>query len=114
MEAFIDKRPWGWERWFVSGKPVTVKILHIDPNARISLQKHNKYRIELWRILSGRAKVTLGQNIKELGPGEEVEVEFGMIHRLEAFDEPVEVLEIISGDFDEKDIIHIDDDYGRT
>jgi len=112
MEKYSEKRPWGGFEQFTFNEISTVKILTIDPGQKFSLQYH-KNREEFWRFLDNPAKVTIGDEVKELKGGDEVVIKPGMNHRIEALDKQVNVLEISFGEFDEGDIVRIEDSYGR-
>ena len=45
--------------------------------------------------------------------GDEVLISRGENHRIEAYSKPVNILEISFGNFSEKDVVRIEDDYGR-
>ncbi len=77
-----------------------------------SLQKHAK-RTEFWKILSGSGTVTAGEKQHAAHAGDEFMIESGMLHRVEAGTEPVVFLEIALGEFDEADIVRLEDRYGR-
>lgn len=110
---FTEERPWGWFREFVKNENVTVKILFVKKGEVFSLQKHN-HRNEFWRILIGKPNVTIGDETVSAKPGDEFEILPEMEHRIRALDNDVEVLEISKGEFDENDIVRIEDKYGRT
>jgi len=112
MEKYIEKRPWGGFEQFTFNEISTVKILTILPGQKFSLQRHEN-REEFWRFLDNPAKVTIGDDVKELKGGDEIAIPPKTNHRIEAFDKPVNVLEISFGEFDEGDIVRIEDAYGR-
>lgn len=109
----VDKRPWGGFEQFTHNEISTVKILTVNPKKRFSLQYHEK-REEFWRILEGRCKVTIGNKTFRGKPGDEFKIPKKRKHRIEALDKVVKVLEISFGKFDEKDIIRLEDDFGRV
>jgi len=112
MEKYSEKRPWGGFERFTLNEISTVKLLTINPGQKFSLQYHEK-REEFWRFLDNPAKVTIGDKVKEMVGGDEVVIKPGMNHRIEALSEPVNVLEISFGEFDENEIVRIEDAYGR-
>ena len=65
-------------------------------------------------MLDNPAKITLGNKTFKAKKGDEFIIERGMNHRIEGLDKDVHVLEISFGRFDEKDIIRIEDDFGRV
>jgi len=112
MEKYEEKRPWGGFERFTFNEISTVKILTISPGQKFSLQRHEN-REEFWRFLDNPAKVTIGDEIKEMKGGDEVIIPVKTNHRIEALDKVVRVLEISFGEFDEGDIVRLEDSYGR-
>ena len=113
MKTIVVEKPWGKFQELTKSESTTVKILTINPHHALSLQYHN-HRSEFWKILLGHPTVTIGDKVVVASPEEEFRIEVGKSHRLEAGDELVEVLEISYGDFDENDIIRLEDKYGRA
>ena len=110
---YKEERPWGfWER-FVDNEKVTVKLLHLLPGKRISLQRH-KMRTEFWRIIKGSGTVTIGEETRDIGTDEEVLIPVGTLHRLEAGPNGLSWLEIMQGEYDENDNERVEDDFGRA
>jgi mannose-1-phosphate guanylyltransferase/mannose-6-phosphate isomerase len=81
----------------------------------LSSQYHHK-RDELWVVLDPGARVELGGVVVDPDIGEELFIPRGTVHRLSAArgDEPVRILEVSFGEFDEGDIVRLDDAYGRA
>lgn len=113
MKKRIDKKLWGWEEIYSVNKKSSVKVLNVKPRQKFSLQKH-KHRAELWRIVEGNCKVWLENKKIRAKPGDEFFIPAGKLHRVEAFSKTVKVLEISFGKFDAKDIVRVEDDYGRA
>ena len=112
-EIFIVERPWGNFQQFVSNHQVTVKIITVQPGHRLSLQTHD-HRGELWQILDLPIEVTIGDRTWSAEPGETVWVPPHTVHRMANHgDGPGRLLEIAFGDFDEADIVRLQDDYAR-
>ncbi|MFC1787921.1 phosphomannose isomerase type II C-terminal cupin domain [Patescibacteria group bacterium] len=109
---FVTKKPWGKFETFCSNQEVTVKILNLNPGGKISLQFHHN-RSEFWRVLKGGGKVTVGDRVIDSSVGDEFKIDKEVVHRIEAGEEGIEILEISAGDFDEDDIVRIKDDYQR-
>ena len=107
-------RPWGWYDSIESGKNFQVKKLHVNPGAKLSLQKHHK-RAEHWVVVSGTATVTNGENYLTLTKGESTYIPVGVIHALEnKTNQALEIVEVQSGTYlGEDDIIRFEDIYGR-
>lgn len=112
-EFFTEKRPWGEFRQFVKNKNVTVKIITINKGEATSLQLHHQ-RSEFWKILSGKGEVMIGDNKITVKKDDELFVPKETPHRLSSPEENLEILEISSGNFDEEDIVRLEDNYGRT
>ena len=112
-KVFQIERPWGNFRQFTKNESSTVKIITVKPNEILSLQSH-KHRAEFWHVLSGSGTVEIGDIKKEVKTGGEFEIEIGEKHRLGAGGSGIQILEIATGDFDEEDIVHYEDKYGRT
>ena len=113
MEIKNGKRPWGFFRQFTQSEQSTVKLINVKDGQRLSLQYHLK-RSEFWVVLVGNPKVTIGDMEKVAKVGDEFEIPQKAIHRIEAPDGDVQILEIAFGDFDEDDIVRIEDAYGRV
>ncbi|MFA5736627.1 MAG: phosphomannose isomerase type II C-terminal cupin domain [Candidatus Paceibacterota bacterium] len=112
LDIYQEERPWGHFRQFVKNLPVTVKIISVKPNEALSVQSHEK-RSEFWHVLKGDGFFLLDGEERPIVTGEEVEILTGVKHSLRAGEVGVEILEISSGDFDEKDEIRYQDRYGR-
>ena len=110
---YEETRPWGNFRRFTSNEPSTVKIITILPGQSLSLQTHQK-RSEFWHILSGNGVVDIDNVGSEALKGSEFFIEIGQTHRATAHDNPLEILEVAFGEFDESDISRIEDKYGRA
>jgi len=113
MDKYSEKRPWGKFDRYTNNQKSTVKILTILPDAKLSLQYHNK-RDEFWKILKGNPTIFIGESITKVKEGDEFYINKKSKHSMEANDLEVEVLEISLGEFDEDDIVRISDKYGRV
>lgn len=112
MKKHLEKRPWGNFEQFTLNEKTTVKILNIKPKQEFSLQYHLK-RKEFWKFLDNPAKINLGDKIIKVKKGDEIFIPPKTLHRIKAYSKPVRVLEISFGQFNEKDIVRVEDDYGR-
>jgi len=108
----IEKRPWGHFERFTLNEPSTVKLVYVDSDKRLSLQYHNN-RSEFWKVIKGPVRVQVGEEKKLLETGESITIPKGTVHRLEGAGTDAVILEISKGDFDETDIVRIQDDYKR-
>lgn len=88
-EPYVKKieKPWGYElHWVPENKPYMGKVLHINKDARLSLQIHDQKQ-ESWYLINGRAKVIWDNNKgklieTELENGKGLATELGQRHRL--------------------------------
>lgn len=108
-----EERPWGNFERFTLNEKSTVKIITVRGGEAFSLQSH-KHRDEFWRILSGSGTITQNGQVREARPGSEFWITNGTEHRMEGGPEGLTFLEISFGEFDEGDIIRIEDRYGRA
>lgn len=108
-----EGRPWGFYQILSEEDAYKTKLIHVDADKRLSYQKH-KYRSEHWFILSGTPLITINGYSKRFYPGDSVDIEAGVLHRITAAKDPVEFIEVQTGTyFGEDDIERIEDDFGR-
>ena len=112
-----SKRPWGEFYGWDSGRGWNLKTVYVRPGKRLSLQYH-RFRSEWWMLVEGDATAiiaTKGGKTRrsELRKGVFFKVRKGAIHRLASKNGGV-VVEIAFGDFDENDIVRVEDDFGRS
>ena len=112
MDVYCEKRPWGRFEKFNENTPCTVKLLYINQGSRLSLQYHTK-RNEFWRIIKGQALVQVQDKKVHLTEGENIAIPKGAKHRITAPNSDCVILELSFGEFDENDIVRIEDDYKR-
>lgn len=107
-------RPWGWYQTLNVGDRFQVKLITVNPGARISLQLHHQ-RAEHWVVVAGTATVTRDDQTFELNENESTFIPIETKHRLEnATDAPLRIIEVQSGVYlGEDDILRFDDEYGR-
>ncbi len=108
----LTQKPWGEFRQFTHNETTTVKTLTVIPGGELSLQTHDK-RSEYWFVLDGDPIITQGDKVFVAHKGDEIFIETGQAHRIAAQDNTAVLLEIAFGDFDENDIIRLEDKYGR-
>lgn len=106
-------KPWGKYIDLERSDSLVIKEITINPFQKFSLQKHFK-RKEFWYIISGIGKITLGNKMYTVGPGESFSIEIEQVHRLEAYGEGVVFMEVQQGDCSEDDILRLEDDYNRV
>jgi mannose-6-phosphate isomerase len=111
----IVPKPWGQERIWVVTDRYAGKIITIHAGRRLSLQQHRE-KDETILVLRGRLLFYYGPDVESLqtvvlGPGEHRRVPVGLVHRFEALDEEVELVEVSTPELD--DVIRLQDDFGR-
>jgi mannose-1-phosphate guanylyltransferase len=108
-------RPWGSYDLIDHGERFQVKRITVIPGEKLSLQMHY-HRAEHWIIVSGIAKVTIGDKTLILSENESTYIPIGQMHALEnPGDTPLELIEVQSGSYlGEDDIVRFSDRYGRT
>ena len=108
-----EKRPWGGFRRYTHNEVSTVKVITVKPGEVLSLQYHH-HRDELWVALDPGLRVTMDDRVWEPVLYEEIFLPHGTRHRMAGMgNRPSRWLEISFGDFDENDIVRIEDQYGR-
>lgn len=107
-------RPWGYYEGIDKGERFLAKRIVVKPGSKLSLQMHHQ-RAEHWVVVSGRARVTRGEDTLVLYPDQSTYIPIGARHRLENIgDEPLHLIEVQSGSYlSEDDIVRFDDDYSR-
>lgn len=109
------EKPWGYYSVILDEDKWKVKKILVKSGHRLSLQSH-RLRKEHWFIVQGKARVTLGDELRELTEGEYVDIPQGTKHRIENVGEKDLVfIEVQTGEyFGEDDIVRYEDDYGRV
>ena len=112
--APTEIRPWGCWTVLGGGDGYKVKRIEVNPGHRLSLQLH-RHRSEHWIVVSGTAKVTIGERIEYVHAQESTFVPAGTSHRIEnPGPHSLTIIEIQSGAYlGEDDIVRLQDDYGR-
>ncbi|TLF45912.1 mannose-1-phosphate guanylyltransferase/mannose-6-phosphate isomerase [Halomonas urmiana] len=107
-------RPWGVYDSIDHGERYQVKCITVKPGAKLSVQMHH-HRAEHWVVVSGTAKVTIGDQTKLISENESTYIPVGQVHALENPGKiPLELIEVQSGSYlGEDDIVRFNDRYGR-
>ena len=113
-ERVVDK-PWGHERIWTETDRYVGKVLLIRAGRRLSLQYH-EIKDESILVLRGRLRLHLAGadgtvEVTEIGPGEHRRVRPGVVHRYEAGEDDLELIEVSTPELD--DVIRLEDDFGR-
>ena len=110
-----DYRSWGFFETLNSRSRFQVKLLHVNPSAKLSLQMHY-HRSEQWVVVKGTALVTRGQESKFISENESFYISATEWHRRENPGKvPLEIIEVQLGTYlGEDDIVRRDDVYNRS
>ena len=108
-------RPWGSFTVLEDRADCKVKRLTVKPGGVLSLQLHHR-RSEHWTVVTGTAKVRVGEREFEVQRNESTYIPANTTHRLEnATDADIHLIEVQCGDyFGEDDIVRLEDKYGRV
>ena len=113
MRTFKIKKPWGSFTQFTHNEKSTVKILEVKPGEMLSLQNHKK-RAEFWYVIEEKPTIELNTRKSKYKMGDSIRIGKGVKHRISNKTKKlVRILEIATGNFDEKDIIRYEDKYNR-
>lgn len=113
IKPYREERPWGSFTKYTQNENSTVKIIVVNTGEAFSRQFHHK-RDEFWHIISGDGLIEIGDKKENIVPGKDYNIPHETPHRVTAGNLPVVFLEISEGDFDESDIVRLEDRYGRT
>ena len=110
-----NHRPWGHFETLAEGPRFQVKLLHVAPGAKLSMQMHH-HRSEHWIVVHGTALVTIGEEERLVAENQSVYIVATQWHRLENPGKvPLEIIEVQIGSYlGEDDIIRSDDVYKRA
>jgi mannose-6-phosphate isomerase len=112
--ALEVEKPWGKFEQYTHNALSTVKVITVQRGGALSLQYHHR-RDELWVVLDSGALIEVGDAVLRPRAGAKVFISRTVQHRLSAVgDGPVRILEVSFGEFDEDDIVRLDDVYGRA
>ncbi|WP_295538013.1 mannose-1-phosphate guanylyltransferase/mannose-6-phosphate isomerase [uncultured Pseudacidovorax sp.] len=108
-------RPWGAYDSIDQGERYQVKCITVNPGQKLSVQMHH-HRAEHWIVVSGTAKVQIGDKEILLTENQSTYIPLGVVHALENPGKiPLELIEVQSGAYlGEDDIVRFSDRYGRV
>jgi len=114
-KPYREQRPWGEELWLTREHeaPAMVKVITVKPGESLSLQFHHR-RDEFWLVLSGDGMAEIGERSLRLEPGGTCFIPRETKHRVSGGSTAMSFLELAFGDFDENDIVRLEDRYGRV
>ena len=107
------EKPWGYEVLWANTENYVAKLIHINPESRMSLQFHQKKEETIY-VMRGELVVWENKEKNEfirLGPGNTYHVKPGMVHRFGAKKQPVMLMEVSTNHL--SDVVRIEDDYKR-
>ncbi len=109
-----EMRPWGSFQCIEEYDNVKIKRLVVNSNSSISLQYH-RHRAEHWVVIKGEGVALIGSEVHKLSPNMSTYIPIRGTHRLtNTGDEPLEIVEVQTGDYlEEDDIVRMEDMYGR-
>ncbi len=111
-----ETRPWGFYETISEGLNYKVKVISINPNSKISLQKHKK-RSEHWTVVQGSGIITNGEESIKAKANISVYIPENCLHRAENKNNSknLVLIEVQCGAYlGEDDIIRFEDDYSRV
>ena len=111
------RRPWGRYAVIYSDENKKVKIIEIKPLKRTSKQYHH-HRFEHWTVLSGNLLALIGSDVVSISSKDKDPTAFVAISQVHRIMNPSKkykliILEIQRGKCYERDIIRLEDDFGR-
>ncbi|HXF53779.1 MAG TPA: mannose-1-phosphate guanylyltransferase/mannose-6-phosphate isomerase [Hyphomicrobiaceae bacterium] len=114
-QHLVTHRPWGYFETLSVGPRFQVKLLHVDPGGKLSLQMHH-HRSEHWVVVQGTARVVVGDREQLVRENESVYIVATQWHRLENPGKvPLQLIEVQIGTYlGEDDIVRSDDIYNRA
>ena len=107
---FVEK-PWGREEIWAHTEAYVGKVLTIYNGHRLSKQYH-EHKVETIRVIQGRLTLLLGDDTLLLYGGQSAHIPAGTVHRMEARDGDVVLVEVSTPQLD--DVVRIEDDYARA
>ena len=108
-------RPWGSYESIDTGTRHQVKRITVNPGSKLSLQSHF-HRAEHWVVVSGTARITVGEQTGLYTENQSVYIPLGTTHRLDNPGRiPLDLIEVQSGSYlGEDDIVRYEDVYNRS
>ncbi len=103
-------KPWGWEVWYAHSKHYVGKIIYVKKGKRLSKQYH---RFKHETIFSDRSKwvLEIAGRKRVMHPGDAMAIKPRVIHRFTAPYEDAWLYEVSTPQV--KDVVRLEDDYGR-
>jgi len=121
-EKEVVIKPWGKYETIYIGSEFKIKVITVNPNHRLSLQRH-RWRAEHWYVVKGVASCLFQRYehsedyfwTPDLQAGTSYNIQKGQWHRVENKQATsLQFVEVQTGDCFEEDIERKEDDYGRV
>ena len=111
----VVHRPWGTYQTTDIGERFHTMRIVVNPGSQLSLQMHH-HRSEHWIVVTGTARVTVGDDVIMLQENQSTYIPAGTRHRLENPGKiPLHLIEVQCGGYlGEDDIVRFEDSYGRA
>jgi len=103
-------KPWGWELWFAQTKHYVGKVIVIKKGHRLSLQFH-RWKHETIYTDQGSWLLRIGSKTRRMKAGDFAVIPPRTVHRFCAPFGNVRLLEVSTPQV--KDVVRLEDDYGR-
>jgi len=110
------KKPWGSETIWAKSKRIVGKTIKINKGHRLSLQYHEKKEEAIY-VVNGKLTLVLKQSAASdseeitMSPGDSYHINAGDIHRFEARNSDVMLIEVSTPELN--DVVRLEDDYKR-
>tara|TARA_Y100000592_G_C5471691_1_gene319828 strand:+ start:1232 stop:1594 length:363 start_codon:yes stop_codon:yes gene_type:complete len=114
------EKPWGYEIIWAETKDYVGKILHINPEQKLSLQYHEE-KEETIRVMNGTMGLVLVKEygtpdeqrlVHQLSEGDTFHIYPGVIHRYMSLGDHVDIIEVSTTELD--DVVRLEDAYARN
>lgn len=107
----LTQKPWGYEKLWALTDSYAGKVIHINKGHKLSLQYHKK-KEETVHVIKGTLQLVYDNEMFVLKPGESKHIPTGVVHRMMAPYDDVELIEVSTPELD--DVVRLQDDYGRN
>lgn len=111
----VTERPWGSYELIYESRDGTYKVkkIIVNPGQSFSLQYH-EHRHEHWIMVEGTGVINNGETVLKCSVGDTFNIPVKQIHRATAGEFGLSFIEVQRGYCNEKDIVRLEDDYGRA
>jgi len=111
MRQIKIEKPWGYEIIWAETADYVGKLIHINAGHRLSKQYHVEKEETVYVIKGLLYNCDENDNIQQLKPGQSFHVNPGQIHRFQAGEVDVDLIEVSTNHLD--DVVRLEDDYRR-